>query len=218
MSPLLTEALWYAARGWSVLPLHTPQSWGCSCQKEDCAIGKHPRTRYGLADASNDKGQIRTWWGRFWEDANIGIVTGTASGLVVVDVDNRDGVCGGDNLAELAANFGGMPDTLTAITGNGKHLYFQHPGGTVKNSTSKLAYGVDVKADGGYVVAPPSLHADGKRYHWEDASKPLAALPDWLLTKVTMKKEETNTTQIIEHNPFIDAPTVNEGERNDTLY
>jgi len=170
-----------------------------------------------LADATNDKDRIRAWWER-WTDANIGIATGHASGLVVLDTDNRGDVCGGDNLSELAADFGGLPDTLTAITGNGKHLYFQHPGGMVKNSTGKLAYGVDVKADGGYVVAPPSLHADGKRYHWEDTTKPVAELPDWLLTRITMKKEDIRTAQVIEHNPFTDAPTVLEGSRNDTLY
>jgi len=90
------------------------------------------------------------WWER-WPDAQHWfIATGTrfqGSSCWIRTI--RGDVCGGDNLSELAADFGGLPDTLTAITGNGKHLYFQHPGGMVKNSTGKLAYGVDVKADGG---------------------------------------------------------------------
>jgi uncharacterized protein YdaU (DUF1376 family) len=120
--------------------------------------------------------------------------------------------------------YGGLPDTLTAITGNGKHLYFKHPGGTVKNSTSQLAAGVDVRADGGYVVAPPSLHANGERYRWEEAGKPMAVLPDWLLTDMNARREEIVplaidvVPQAVEHNPFMDAPIVNEGDRNHTLY
>jgi hypothetical protein len=213
---LLGDALQFAARKWFVLPLNTPQSGGCSCQQEDCAIGKHPRTRHGSADATDDKDQIRAWWER-WPDANIGIATGPASGLVVLDIDDRGEVCGSDNLADLATDFGGLPDTLTAITGNGKHLFFQHPGGTVKNSTGKLAYGVDVKADGGYVVAPPSLHASGTRYRWEDFTKPVAPLPEWLLGKM-ISKEEEKKVEPAEHTPFSDAAIVHEGSRNTTLY
>ncbi len=166
-------------------------------------------------DATTDERQIRAWAAR-WPDANLGIVTGLVSGLLVLDTDNRGDVCGGDNLAALAATFGPLPDTLTAITGNGKHLYFQHPGGTVKNSIGKLAYGVDVKADGGYVVAPPSMHANGNKYRWEDATMPVAELPDWLAKMIS--KEEEKRVRTTEHNPFTDAPTVKEGERNDTLY
>ena len=128
MSRLLNEALCYAGRGLPVLPLHTPQGWGCSCEQEDCSIGKHPRTRHGLDDASTDRDHIRAWWAKS-EDANIGILTGSASGLVVLVVDNRDGVDGSDNLAELGGHLRRVTRTLTAITGNGKHLYFKHPRG-----------------------------------------------------------------------------------------
>jgi Bifunctional DNA primase/polymerase, N-terminal/Primase C terminal 1 (PriCT-1) len=138
---------------------------------------------------------------------------------VVLDEDNRDGINGSDHLEELAANCGGLPDTLTAITGNGKHLYFQHPGITVKNSTGQLARGVDVKADGGYVVAPPSLHKNGNRYCWEDPEQAVAALPDWLLAKITTRnEEEKNTTQAMELIPFIDSQIISEGSRDTTLF
>jgi hypothetical protein len=218
INPMLDAALGYARSGWPVLPLHTPQPDGCSCGNEDCSVGKHPRTRHGIADATTDQQQIRAWWAR-WPDANIGILTGSESGLVVVDLDNRDGANGSDNLAELAACLGELPKTLTSITGNGKHLYFQHPGGTVKNSTGRLAYGLDLKADRGYVVGPPSLHADGRRYQWEDATMPVAELPDWLLNRINTKEEEVMlTAQDSEHSPFTESLIIHEGIRNNTLY
>jgi hypothetical protein len=163
---LLTAALEYAARGWSVFPLHTPVSGGCSCRNTKCnSVGKHPRTKNGLLDATTNEAQILRWWSQ-WPDANIAIRTGGDSGLLVIDVDNKNGKHGDENLAAIAAPFGGMPVTLTATTGSGKHLFFKHPGGVVRSSTSKLAEGVDVRGDGGYVVAAPSLHANGKRYRW----------------------------------------------------
>jgi putative DNA primase/helicase len=164
---LLTAALGYAKRGWYVFPLHTPIAGGCSCQSgKDCkCIGKHPRTRNGLHDATTDEAQIRKWWSQ-WPEANIGIRTGSVSGLLVVDIDNKNGKQGGENLAAIAAPFGGLPVTLTATTGSGIHLFFKHPEVAVRGSASKLAEGVDVRANGGYVVAPPSLHANGKRYEW----------------------------------------------------
>src|SRR5262245_19457117 len=93
-TPLLTAALEYAARGWPVFPLHTPTASGCSCRRRDCdRIGKHPRTQHGLKDASTDPATIQRWW-RMWSTANIGLVTGAVSGLVVLDEDTQKG---GDN-------------------------------------------------------------------------------------------------------------------------
>jgi hypothetical protein len=217
-SDMLTAALSYAQRGWLVLPLHTPVDGGCSCKRgAGCtAVGKHPRTKNGLADATTDESQIRTWWSR-WPDANVGILTGRESGLLVVDVDNKGGKRGSDNLAVLGADFG-MPTTLTATTGEGIHLFFKHPGVAVKNGVSKVADGVDVRSEKGYVVAAPSLHANGKRYAFTNPEQPMAEVPTWLIDRMTTKKENTRRTEEEEHNPFVDAPVTHEGERNDTLY
>jgi hypothetical protein len=84
---MMAHALRYAAQGWSVFPLHSPQNGQCSCGRLDCTSpAKHPRTANGLKDATTDPERIREWWKR-WPDANIGVVTGRASGVVVVDVD-----------------------------------------------------------------------------------------------------------------------------------
>ncbi len=174
-------ALSYAARGWAVLPVHTPLTQGgCSCE-QDCgaSAGKHPRTRHGLKEASCSPDRIWSWWRR-WPEANVGICTGRASGLVVLDVDDRHG--GDASLETLEATYDQLPPTLTVHSGGGgRHLYFQHPGVYIPNSAQLGGLsGLDVRADGGYIVAPPSLHQSGLRYRWEEPRHPLATLPAWL--------------------------------------
>ncbi len=182
----LQAALTYASRGWLVFPLHSIREGGCSCGRPACeSAGKHPRTLHGLKDATVGESQIRAWWST-WPDANVGIVTGSRSGLVVVDIDPRNG--GDDSLADLERTQGPFPKTVESLTGGGgQHFYFQHPGGSIKSKP--LAEGIDIKADGGYVVAPPSIHRSGEPYRWEGGGHPedvpLAALPGWLCAKMT---------------------------------
>ena len=170
-------ALRYVQHGWPVLPIHTPDGRGCSCPARDCSSpGKHPRTARGLHDASTDVDRIRGWWDR-WPNANIGVVTGAPSGLVVLDVDLPDGP---DSLATLQAEHGGLPATCQQTTGSGgRQLLFAHPDFPVGNR-ARLRPGLDVRGDGGYIVVPPSIHATGGRYQWEGRLPP-AAPPDWLL-------------------------------------
>jgi hypothetical protein len=215
MSPdMLTAALEYAQQGWAVLPLHTPTSNGCSCQRgPSCtAVGKHPRTRYGLSDATTDQQQIKAWWGT-WPEANIGILTGVESGLVVIDVDDHESGKGSRSLAEIEQSLGEPLVTLTAQTGRGKHLYFAHPDGNVPNSIQKLAQGIDVRADGGYVVAPPSLHANGSRYTWLNAEQELAELAPVIVQE--MRRDSPPVQQFVK---WQEESVAFEGERNDTLY
>ena len=73
------------------MPMHTPENGGCSCSADDCgSAGKHPSTSHGVNDATMDSDLIRGWWQR-WPRANVGFATGAASGLVVLDVDPRNG-------------------------------------------------------------------------------------------------------------------------------
>jgi hypothetical protein len=216
---MLSAALGYAARGWPVVPLHTPVDGRCSCHgASSCnSPGKHPRTKNGLKDASVAALQIQEWWSK-WPEANIGIPTGSISGLLVVDVDNKNGKCGGDNLVALAAGHGGMPSTLTAATGSGEHLFYIYPGMVVKNSAGKLADGVDVRGDGGYVVAAPSLYANGTRYAWREPNRALAEVPAWLMNRMTASNKRTTKMQDMGCKDYTDAPAVTEGTRNDKLY
>jgi putative DNA primase/helicase len=213
-------AIKYAAKNWKVIPLHTPDEQGiCSCHKKDCSsVGKHPRTMNGLKDATTDEDKIRYWWG-IWPDANIGIVTGAESGIVVLDVDPRHG--GDASLAELQRKHGDLPETPESSTGGGGvHIIFNHPSGIMRNSAGKLGAGLDIRADGGYIVAPPSLHQSGKRYEWLNNGEPLASMPNWMLRLLTEKPKPTaKQKQKPASNPYdsVAVERIPEGKRNSAL-
>ncbi len=145
MTALLEAALEYAALGWHVLPLR-PGS-------------KLPATAHGLHDATIDPTVIRAWWAH-WGRANVGIRTGRCSGLFVLDIDARHG--GYASLADLEVKYESLPPSLTVKTpSGGEHRSFAWPGGDVRNSAGALGPGLDIRGEGGYVVAPPSTLANG---------------------------------------------------------
>jgi hypothetical protein len=195
MSEILSAALTYAGRGWPVIPL----------------AGKIPTLKEWNTRASTDPGQIRAWWTQE-PSANVGIATGKPSCLLVLDVDPDKG--GDDSLRTLEARYGPLPQTVEVLTGKGgRHLYFQHPGYLIANSAGKLGPGLDIRADGGQVVAPPSIHPKtGKSYEWEAAHHPddipSASVSDWLLRLLT---EKVDTSALQSRQIFHD------GSRNDSL-
>jgi putative DNA primase/helicase len=105
-------------------------------------------------------------WSSEWPNANVGIATGSKSGTFVLDVDPRNG--GDESLEALQQDIGELPETVTVRTeSGGRHFYFQFGDtDTFRNSASKLGPGLDIRAEGGFVVAPPSLHISGNRYAW----------------------------------------------------
>jgi hypothetical protein len=176
-------ALIYARRGWPVFPCHHPTAGrcGCSCGFPGCASpAKHPRVAGGLNAATRDEGQIAAWWRR-WPRSNVAIRTGSESGLVVLDIDPRHG--GNETLAHVQADHGRLPSGRTIRTGSGgQHRYFRHPGFAVRNDAGRVVgAGVDLRGDGGYVIAPPSRHRSGGLYAVEARAADLPELPDWLL-------------------------------------
>lgn len=192
MNPCLSAALEYAAQGLAVLPLHSADREGrCSCGSRDChSPGKHPRTRYGVKDASVDPGQIRDWWAS-WPGAWIGIATGAPSGgLWVLDIDTHapagGGLTGPEAVALLEDQHGRLPVTDWVTTGSGgAHLWWRMPEGRaparnrVALSVQGQACGIDVRSSGGYVVAPPSGHYSGGSYVWE-RRETVSVAPLWL--------------------------------------
>lgn len=193
-------AVRYATHGWPVVPLHTPVASGCSCRRAGCGSpGKHPRTARGLHDASTNDDQISAWWQR-WPDANLGVVTGADSGLLVLDIDLPDGPA---SLARLEAEHAALPATCEQRTGSGgRQLLFAHPGHSVSNRT-RLEPGIDVRGDGGYIVVPPSAHVSGGRYQWTGHVPP-ATPPDWLLRIL----DRTRTPHVpTGHPPSLSLPT-----------
>lgn len=201
-SPTLTtvmveEALKCAGMGWRVLPVN----------------GKVPLVKDWPRLASTDETTIRQWWRRY-PDANIGLATGRQSDLFVLDIDPGKG--GDESLRTLEEKFVALPPTIEVLTGGGgRHYYFKHPGLLVGNSASELGAGLDVKTDGGQVVAPPSIHpTTGRCYAWEAAHHPadveLAAVPAWLLHLLTVAKAPGA--------PFVSPERICDGRRNETLY
>ncbi|TYL92730.1 hypothetical protein FXB40_23860 [Bradyrhizobium rifense] len=159
---LLKRALRYTSEGLHVIPVHSVRDGRCSCREGiECAKpGKHPMTPRGVKDATKDRKVIKQWWTES-PDANIGIATGQISNLVVVDVDGKEGK---KSLAQLFKKHGKLPRTPKVTTGNGVHYYLRPGDKSVPNSVGRLGKGIDIRGDGGYVVAPGSVHRSGKLY------------------------------------------------------
>lgn len=167
LSRLTLTALGYLDMGWSVVPCHIPIGDGCSCGKICSWPGKHPRVQWRpYQERRPTESEVVEWFEEVYYGSNIGIVTGAVSKLVVVDVD------GGDFKAlKMPSN------TLTAATGGGGQHYYYHCEGGVPTH-GKLREKIDLKAEGGFVVAPPSVHKSGGRYEWTRKIRPLARTPD----------------------------------------
>ena len=196
---LLDAAIDYASRGLAVFPLK-PRD-------------KAPITAHGVHEATTNFDQINKWWSRY-PNANIGIACGKISGgLLVVDLDRKpNGVDGLDSLNEWERENGELPETVRSITGSdGNHLLYRIDGAG-KNRVNLLP-GVDIRSDGGYIVAPPSIHPNGNRYEWEyDPEEYEVAHGDEVLDKLLNygKKDKADN--------FTLPDKVGKGQRNDTMY
>ncbi len=153
----LAAALCYAQRGWSIIPI---VSTGKK-KKPDL------KTWSPYQNQRAEEKTIRAWWGAK-PQRNIGIVTGHISGLVVLDVDGEQG--------RASVRGFTLPATPTVQTGKGFHYYFAYPGFHVANAVGFLP-GLDIRADGGYVVAPPSVHPSGARYNYFDCRRAEPCFP-----------------------------------------
>lgn len=154
-------ALNYLRKGLSVIPLKSPSMVRKDLSDQDFIRQcKMPLISWREFQSRRPTEVEVTEWFDKWPEANIGIVTGAISDLVVFDLDSDDAV-------EYAENEGGFPSTAKVKTGKGYHVYARHPGFEILNSVNKHL-DIDIRADGGYVVAPPSVHGNGSLYEWED--------------------------------------------------
>ena len=200
---LLEAALKYATEyGWAVFPVS--------------AKNKKPLTPHGCKDAKKTPGPIRAWWKRF-PDASIGIATGSISNLIVIDedVDEDKGIDGIHEMMLWERDNGDLPETISVITGRGgSHRYYKYNGDDLKNRTS-IIEGVDVRGEGGYVIAPPSIHPNGTLYEWENdpVDTEMADVNE------TVKKFLAIGSDIKEVKETFKLPNVIEsGQRNSTLH
>ena len=191
MLNLAAAAVKYRSRGFSVIPVGADKKpiieWKAFQQDPAC------------------QDEIEHWW-ETYPDANVGIVTGKVSGLVVLDLDGDESLPAAKQLA--------LPETWVAKTGRGWHVYFRHPGnGTQISNRAGILPHLDVRGDGGYVIAPPSVHPSGTRYAWIKSPEavPLAELPANLLHLLMAPATAHLPTNGI-GNP------IPQGQRNDALY
>lgn len=190
----------YAARGWAVFPLN----------------GKTPFAgTHGWKDATTERTRIDEMWRRY-PQANVAIATGAISNLTVLDLDAKHDAAA--QLARLMHPTDLMPPTAAVRTGGGgTHFYFQNAG--IGNSAGLIALGIDIRGNGGYVAAPPSVHPNGTAYQWYDDAQPdhgIAEMPQWLLdligeSKIKYIEERRNAIRTL----FANGAA--EGKRNDSL-
>lgn len=195
----LDAAIEYASKGMAVFPLK-PRA-------------KEPITKNGVKDATTNFNTIEKWWSKH-PNSNIGIACGQpSSGLLVIDLDVKEnGINGMDTLHNWERDNGELPETVRSITGKGGAHILYRIGHKEKNRVNLLE-GVDVRSDGGYIVAPPSVHPNGRRYEWEyDPEEYDIAEADETVMRLlsTGKKAEADT--------FVMPETVQSGKRNDTIY
>ncbi len=180
----LKTALLYASWGWHVFPVN----------------GKipFPKTK-GFKDASSDPVVVAALFNRY-PGANIGIATGPVSKLFVVDIDVKDNKVGEESIAILQAQNDELPATVESETwSGGRQMFFRYPqdGKEIKNSQNKLGKDIDIRGDGGYVVAPPSIHND-KPYSWlvDPEFEPMVPAPEWLLELLVMSQNPESTFKL----------------------
>jgi hypothetical protein len=201
---MLATALALARKGLAILPC-LPRS-------------KIPATRRGLLDATRDATVIGAWW-RDDPNYNVAFATGAPSGgVIVVDIDGGEAETA---LRELEAVHGELPCSVETITARGRHLYLRVPDAmNVRNSVGRVARGIDIRANGGYALTPPSIHPSGRRYEWSvDSASVIADAPSWLLEKIGAPRKRGNGNG---HAPPTDWPAlaaagVDEGARDDAL-
>jgi hypothetical protein len=198
-NPTMDAAIEYSNRGWPVFP----------CNPSN----KQPYTAKGFKDATTDINQICDWW-TLHPAAMVGLPTGTASGFWVLDIDLKPDANGATELAKLEATNGVLPTTLSCSTpSGGTHYYFKHADG-VKNRGG-FAPGIDVRGEGGYVIAPGSVRDDGCYYDWNSDAKEPAAAPAWLLGLVIRATAEAtqDNASVTGNTAYVEKALNNELQR-----
>jgi hypothetical protein len=168
-------AIKYAARGWRVLPIKPGE--------------KRPPMRGWQDAATTDRPIIFDWYWDQYPDHGVGVATGRESGVFVLDVDVSGEKRGDETLHELEQRHGPLPQTAHVSTGTGgSHFYFRWPDGAEirNNAGTVLGAGLDIRGEGGQVVAPPTMHPCGTRYQWEGGEpREIAHAPAWLIELLT---------------------------------
>jgi hypothetical protein len=157
--------------------------------------------------ATVDKQTISNWYRGMYANHGVGVATGpqpSGQNLIVIDIDEHDlEQSGSDSFAKLESRYGALPETVEVATGSGgRHLYLLAPPAVeIRNDAGKrLGVGIDIRGDGGQVLAPPTVHPNGTPYRWVEGRSPAdiqpAPMPKWLVNLITNPQAEPPTTPI----------------------
>ena len=214
---LADRAAKLAEAGFQVFPAYGVVDGRCECGNPRCeSPGKHPAVKGWREQASSDPRKVREWWYQH-EGRNPAVATG--NGLVVLDVDGKEGA---ETLRRLEEEYGALPPTPCVLTGRGKHFYFRW-NSHLSNSTSRLGPKLDIRGDGGYVIGAGARHASGKEYDWKPGCSPeelpMAELPSWIpaLLKANPAREETDSKKD-GSSSILPEGKIPQGTRDSTLY
>jgi putative DNA primase/helicase len=190
----LQKLLWYARKGWPIFPVFWLEDGRCGCGVAGCqAPGKHPITSNGFYDAITDADRILEWYSHY-PKAGWAMRTGPESGLVVMDIDKRNG--GIETWDLLRTDYPEPIETVLVKTRNdGRHYWFRLPEGMNYKSRQALWVGIDFKADGGYVLLPPS---SGYEFLINPDTE-LQDLPFWVserLRQLSLKKKRPEAVKV----------------------
>jgi hypothetical protein len=222
---MLEAALSYLMDGRPIFPVCTPVAPGRCLQHGKCQDGSKSRAgkvplvpwRKYQTELPSEQ-EVIDWWSKRWPQANIGMATGSLSGVAVLDVDDLAA-------RKQAFQSGGLDSTPTVFTGKagGTHFHLKWPGYEVKNFARKMP-GLDFRGDGGYVLLPPSRHELGAQYRWAEGTFPLAPspLPRWLTDLFTGSTANDDPFEQEQRHEPLDLGAILDGipagERDDKLF
>lgn len=185
-----TEALALAGLGWRLIPIPLGE--------------KRPTLTRWVEQATDEESVIMGWW--MMDELNAGLVLGpqpSGQNLIALDIDDREGYSGSEQLATLEEQFEPLPETVVSITGSGgRHILLALPEGMHSPTTVGLCDGpgIDTRGAGGQIVLPPSIHPNGRAYEWEDGCSPwdieVAAAPEWVLELLAPKIQRPQPIQL----------------------
>jgi Bifunctional DNA primase/polymerase, N-terminal/AAA domain len=199
----------YVGQGWPVFPCrsHAEENVDQATGEIITLSEKTPLTPNGFKGATRFARIIERWWSD-WPDAAVGLPTGEKTGFFALDIDNKPGGANGfDWLSEMEAEHGPLPDTARVTSPNGGlHIYFKYVVGT--RNRGALGAGVDIRSEGGYVLAAGSTMANGRSYKWETDTREIADAPAWLLDLLLPKSAPAHTQYSLSaatNNAYVDA-------------
>jgi putative DNA primase/helicase len=205
----------YIERGWPIFPLHWLVNGHCSCGSPNCSSpGKHPKVNGGFKAASTDLKLVAAW-DRKWPQANWGMRTGSlksgGSGILVVDLDTKNQ--GPQTWEMLIMDHPERVDTVTVHSGGGGiHLWYRYPEDQeIKSSAGVLGPGIDIRANDGYIIIPPSRTQRDYAFDLRPSETSILDAPAWLLAELKQSKAGGQDSFSAAEN------RVSQGNRHDAL-